>query len=131
MSASVPFLSHSVKVQMSFLAPADAPDLHDPITGRSLSPVRVDLELLRHETPERGVRESAFVAVFGPRRLKSGKLGAEISSFHWNHDRVRRHLSDLGGERPEWLTAELAEHLPEGWDSALLHLPVTAAGGTR
>ncbi len=98
-------------------------DLTDPITRRTLRPEWVRLELTRRETPDEGVCEWAHVAVYGPRRLKSGELGKEISSFNWQHASVRANLSDLGEERPEWLTQALAEQLPEGWSRVLLELP--------
>lgn len=120
------YFYRQTSVEVMFPA-SGASDLTDPITRRTLSPRSVLLELFRKETPDEGVREWAHVAVYGPRRLKSGELGQEISSFHWEHASVRSNLSDLGEARPEWLTAAIAEHLPDGWHPRLLELP---HGGT-
>ena len=98
-------------------------DLTDPITRRTLSPEWVRLELNRKETPDEGVCEWAHVAVYGPRRLKSGELGREISSFGWESAYVYSSTPGMGETRPEWLTTALAELLPEGWSPALLKLP--------
>lgn len=117
---------HYRKASTEIMFPAvGASDLTDPITKRTLSPRSICLELFRKETPDEGERQWAHVAVYGPRRLKSGELGQEISSFHWEHAQLRSSLSDLGESRPAWLTAQLAEQLPDGWDPALLELPLT------
>ena len=108
-----------------FPASGASGDFTDPITRRTLSPASVRLELMRRETPDEGVREWAHVAVYGPRRLKSGELGREISSFGWEKAAVRGSL--LLRDRPEWLTAALAERLPEGWSPRLLDLSTGGA----
>ncbi len=105
-----------------------ASDLTDPITRRTLSPRSVLLELFRKETPDEGEREWAHVAVYGPRRVKSGELGKEISSFHWEAAVIEGHSSRPSTVRPAWLTEALAAHLPDGWDPRLLELPT---GGAR
>ncbi|MEW2463073.1 hypothetical protein AB0872_20515 [Microbacterium sp. NPDC047426] len=116
------------KTSFEVMFPASgASDLTDPITRRTLSPRSVLLELNRKETPNEGVREWAHVAVYGPRRLKSGELGQEISSFHWEDALVEGHSSRPAAVRPEWLTAALAEHLPDDWSPSLLALPTGGA----
>jgi len=115
------------KTSFEVMFPASgASDLTDPITRRTLSPRSVLVEFFRKETPDEGEREWAHVAVYGPRRLKSGELGHEISSFHWEASFVEGHSSRPGVTRPEWLTQALADHLPNGWNPSLLALP---AGG--
>ncbi|MEV0220805.1 hypothetical protein [Streptomyces sp. NPDC050704] len=106
---------------------AGASDLYDPITRRTMAPRSVLLELFRKETPDEGEREWAHVAVYGPRRLKSGELGHEISSFHWQQTRVEGSPNRDSVDRPEWLTDGLAAHLPDGWSRSLLNLPGGAA----
>lgn len=103
-------------------------DLTDPLTHRTQAPEWVRLELHRADSPDEGVREWAHVAVYGPRRLKSGELGQEISSFNWQHAYVHGAQPGTGETRPGWLTAALVEQLPEGWSPALLELP---KGGGR
>lgn len=116
------------KTSFEVMFPASgASDLYDPITRRTVAPSSVMLELSRRETPDEGVREWAHVAVYGPRRLKSGELGQEISSFHWEQTGVEGSLSGVRVERPEWLTQGLADHLPAGWSRSLLNLPGGAA----
>lgn len=109
--------------------PASRQDLTDPITGRTLRPEWVRLELVREETADGRAREWAHVAVYGPRRLKSGQLGREISSFGWQDAYLHGARPGTGEARPEWLTVALAEQLPEGWSRALVGLPET--GGAR
>lgn len=124
-ASSVEYLYREERFEVMFPA-AGASDLTDPITRRTLSPASVRLEMVRRETPDEGVREWAHVAVHGPRRLVSGELGREISSFGWQAASVRG--SVLLRPRPEWLTALLVEHRPDGWSASLLDLP---AGGVR
>lgn len=112
--------------EVVFPATGATDDLTDPVTGRTLSPVWVRLELVHKETPDEGERRWAHVSVHGPRRLKSGQLGREISSFGWGS---ALHPGDPHGlcERPEWLTGLLAEHLPDEWHPSLLELPTGGA----
>lgn len=95
--------------------------LTDPFNGRVVFPTRVEITLRRDEGTPRGDRETAYVAVVGPRRLKSGAVGKPITVTGWEKARnegPRGYVS-----RPDWLTAVLAENLPDGWDSELLELP--------
>ena len=112
------------KTSIEVMFPASgASDLTDPITRRTLSPRTVLVEFFRKETPDEGEREWAHVVVYGPRRLKSGELGQEISSFHWEAAVIVGHSSRPSVARPEWLTHSLADHLPTGWSPSLLELP--------
>ena len=100
-------------------------DLADPSNGRIVIPARVEIDLTLFEGTERGDRAYAYVAVIGPRRLKSGAAGQSITSIGWEavrNDGLRGYVA-----RPDWLTNLLADYLPMGWDTALLDLP----GGTR
>jgi hypothetical protein len=95
--------------------------LTDPSNGRVVFPARIEITLRLDEGTPRGDRASAYVAVVGPRRLKSGAVGKPITTIGWEkarNDGPRGHVA-----RPDWLTELLAEHLPEGWDPALLELP--------
>ena len=114
--------------EIIFPAAGRGSDLNDPITRRSLRAEWVRLELVRKETPDEGACEWAHVAVYGPRRLKSGALGKEISSFGWESAYVYGSAPGTGEARPEWLSAALAEQLPEGWSRALVGLPRMGGG---
>jgi hypothetical protein len=95
--------------------------LTDPSNGRVVLPARVEITLKLIEGTPRGDRTSAYVAVIGPRRLKSGAAGKPITSIGWEkarNDGPRGYVA-----RPAWLTDLLAKHLPMGWDPALLELP--------
>ncbi|MEU1433968.1 hypothetical protein ABZ438_07705 [Streptomyces sp. NPDC005786] len=110
---------------VSILVPVtEVPDLLDPVTRRTVAPATVFIELSRTVRPNRE-HTNATVHVYGPRRLKSGELGKEISSFNWQT--ARNEGFRAGVDRPDWLTAVIAEHLPEGWAPKLVEL----AGGTR
>lgn len=114
---------YEIKTDVEFLFPASgASDLTDPVTGRTVIPRTVLIHLFRGVTPDSD-REWAQVAVYGPRRLKSGELGREISSFGWESQ--TQHGNSLA-ERPDWLTELLADHLPEGWAPSLLGLKAGA-----
>jgi hypothetical protein len=110
---------YEVTTTTEVLFPVSGPDLTDPITGRTVIPQRVLLRLSRRFTPEEdGGREWASVAVYGPRRLKSGEAGREISSFGWASS--MQHGNHGGMFRPDWLTEELVDHMPEGWSPYLI-----------
>lgn len=105
-------------------------DLLDPVTGRTVVPQRVELALSREEGTPDGEKFYASVLVAGPRRLKSGETGREITSLGWHREVVDGpHGREL---RPEELTKVLEENVPDGWDRSLLDLPEranTPAGG--
>ncbi|MEU0355701.1 hypothetical protein [Streptomyces cyaneofuscatus] len=112
------------EITIVFLA-SGATDLTDPFTRRTLIPHRVELRLVHIATPDED-RRWAHVAVHGPRRLKSGQPGHEISSHCWEDaDPSASYRPDAA--RPDWLTQLLIAHLPEGWHPSLVELP----GGTR
>jgi hypothetical protein len=113
---------HEIKTEVEVLFPASgAADLTDTVTGRTVIPETILLHLYRSVTPEQdGGREWAHVAVYGPRRLKDGTAGREISSFGWQSPNG---LGPTYVDRPEWLTQALADHLPDGWNPRLLGLP--------
>lgn len=116
---------HEIKTEVEVLFPVSGPDLTDTVTGRTIIPERVLISLNRRFTPEEDSgREWAHVAVYGPRRLKSGAAGREISSFGWQSPNG---LGPTYVDRPEWLTREIADHMPEGWSPSLLGLK----GGAR
>jgi len=97
----------------------DVPDLADPTSpSRVLIPERVILSLTREVRPE-SAAEWASVSVLGPRRLKSGKPGREISSFGWEG---RTQYGNLTVSRPDWLTSVIADRLPMGWSTDLVDL---------
>lgn len=96
-------------------------DLMAPSGRRVVIPARVEISLTLIEGTPRGDREYAYVAVIGPRRLKSGAAGKPITTAGWEsarNDGPRGYVA-----RPDWLTALLAEYLPMGWSPALLDLP--------
>lgn len=104
--------------------PAERPSrdaLTDPSDGHVVIPARVEIHLTRIEGTERGDRYHAYVAVIGPRRLKSGAVGKQITTVGWERSRNDGPRGYV--DRPDWLTALLAEHLPAGWNPALLDLP--------
>lgn len=105
---------------------SDVPDLFDVSTGRVLSPRQVSIELRVDEGTPRGTRTRAYVGVTGPRRLMSGAEGRPISSYGWEARRLDGRHDAI--DRPGWLTALLAEHLPPGWDRELLGLSVETGG---
>lgn len=98
-----------------------ATDLTDPVTRRTVIPQIVELELNRLTTPDED-REWANVRVLGPRRLKSGLPGKDISSLGWE-GASRYGCYGATSTRPEWLTTQLSEVLPDGWARHLLDLP--------
>ncbi|MFJ4988689.1 hypothetical protein ACIP9H_33430 [Streptomyces sp. NPDC088732] len=100
---------------------ADVDDLVDPDSGRVVIPAQVKVSLRRDEGTPSGTRESAYVAVIGPRRLKSQKPGQRITAVGWHEQ--RNHGLRGTVERPAWLTERLAANLPEGWPADLLELP--------
>ncbi|MFJ4828474.1 hypothetical protein ACIP79_00815 [Streptomyces sp. NPDC088747] len=113
------FIEHTTRVDVTF-ALGDVDDLPHVLGDRVVIPERVALRLRREETPA-GMREWAIVGVYGPRRLKSGKPGQEISIHGW--DKAVNDWGHVSTRRPDWLTERLAEHLPDGWSPALLELP--------
>ncbi|MFH8805266.1 hypothetical protein ACH4F6_37950 [Streptomyces sp. NPDC017936] len=111
-------------VQTTVVIPVEVPSrnaLTDPSNGRVVLPARVEIILTRFEGVPSGDRTRAYVAVIGPRRLKSGAVGKPIAVPGWEtarNDGPRGYV-----DRPAWLTDVLAENLPDGWDPALLELP--------
>ncbi|WP_030248009.1 hypothetical protein [Streptomyces sp. NRRL S-455] len=109
--------------QTTVVVPVARPNtdaLTDPSNGHVVLPARVEITLRLDEGTPRGDRATAHVAVVGPRRLKSGAVGKPITTIGW--ERARNDGSRGYVARPDWLTELLAEHLPEGWDPALLEL---------
>lgn len=102
------------------------PDLTDPTTGRIVIPALVEIHLRCDEGVPGGTHEYASVSVTGPRRLKSGRAGHQITSLGWQHAHGDHYRP--GAVRPDWLAQVLVELLPEDWNPALLDLPV---GGDR
>lgn len=85
-------------------------DITDPMTRRVLLPERVEISVRRDEGTERGDRVRTYVAVYGPRRLKSGEYGKGICSTGWENERNE----GLHGyvPRPQWLSDLVAVHTP-------------------
>lgn len=96
------------------------PDLMDPSTGRVIIPAFVQLHLRRNEGVPTGDREYAMVSVSGPRRLKSGGAGKQITSFGW--DRARNRGARGHVDRPDWLAVTIFGLLPTGWPMRLVEL---------
>ncbi|MET7975788.1 hypothetical protein ABZW44_22635 [Streptomyces mirabilis] len=121
----VPAAAHfERKTTVAIATPApDAPDLTHPQGTRIVIPQRVELKLTRIETPD-GCREWALVSVHGPRRLKSGAPGREISIYGW--EASANCWGRQSADRPTWLTRLLADHLPDGWSPHLLDLTPSA-----
>lgn len=116
--------------ETTVVAPVTVPEgtvLTDLSNGWVISPERVEITLTREEGTPQGDRVRAYVAVEGPRRLKSGASGKQARVVGWEKERNE----GLRGSalRPRWLTAALAENLPENWDPALLELPVQEEEG--
>lgn len=112
---------HEIKTEVGVSFPASgASDLADCWNGRTVIPETIRISLIRVQTPDE-TREWAYVAVSGPRRLKSGAQGAEIESNGWE-DAFPPAKGHTVATRPDWLTREIADHLPEGWGPALLGL---------
>ncbi|WP_329390061.1 hypothetical protein [Streptomyces sp. NBC_01716] len=107
--------------KVTVVVPVSGKDaLTDPSNSRVVFPARVEITLQLTEGTERGDRTFAYVAVIGPRRLKSGVAGKPITTTGWEsarNDGRRGHVA-----RPDWLTQLLTEHLPMGWDQSLLDL---------
>lgn len=99
--------------------------LTDPSNGRVVIPARVEIVLTLVEGTERGQYAYAYVAVIGPRRLKSGALGKPITTIGWEEQRNEGPRGYVA--RPAWLTALLSDSLPAGWDRHLLDLPKVSA----
>ncbi|MFF9175919.1 hypothetical protein [Streptomyces sp. NPDC014793] len=99
---------------------SDKPDLLDPSTGRTIIPAFVEVSLRRNQGVPTGDRESAYVSVAGPRRLKSGAAGKQISCYGWDQARNRgaRHVV----ERPDWLSLVIFDLWPGGWPLSLVEL---------
>jgi hypothetical protein len=79
-------------------APPPAPDLTDPVTGRTVVPDIVEIRLTHIEGEAVTGGAWAAVAVTGPRRLRSGLPGRDITSVGW-HQQAKD-----GAPRPGWLT---------------------------
>ncbi|WP_069630837.1 hypothetical protein [Streptomyces niveus] len=117
---------HEIHTEVIVIVPAlGASDLTDHFTRRIVIPERVELRAVRIVKPTES-REWVSVSVHGPRRLKSGLPGKEISSFGWDSAVVESY-DGAPTSRPDWLTALITKHLPEGWSSVLVD--VTATGG--
>ncbi|MFD5491532.1 hypothetical protein ACFWH4_00985 [Streptomyces sp. NPDC127091] len=121
---SIDFLpdEYSRATRTTVVVPVSGKDaLTDPSNGRVMLPARVEITLMLFEGTPRGDRAFAYVALIGPRRLKSGVAGKPITSTGWQK------TSNEGPRgyaiRPAWLTNLLADYLPMGWDPALLDLP--------
>lgn len=115
---------YSRVTQVTVAVPVAVPSrdaLTDPSNGHVVLPEHVEFTLRRDEGTPRGDRTSAYVAVIGPRRLKSGAVGKPITTIGWEAARNEGPRGYVA--RPDWLTALLAENLPDGWDPALLELP--------
>jgi hypothetical protein len=100
---------------------SNVPHLTDPSNSRIVIPARVEIVLKLIEGTSRGDRAFAYVAVIGPRRLKSGAVGKPITTIGWEksrNDGPRGYVA-----RPDWLTRLLADYLPMGWSPSLLDLP--------
>jgi hypothetical protein len=91
-------------------APDEVGVLFDPTTGRTVVPARVEMSLRWDCGTDRGDRVFAYVAVVGPRRLKSGADGREIYATGWEDEVVEGRYGYR--YRPQWLTDLIAEHLP-------------------
>ena len=105
----------------------DKPDLHEPQprgTWLTVIPTRVRIALTQEEGRSGGDRAYALVFVYGPRRLKSGAVGKEITTTGWEASRIEGKNCFI--DRPDWLTKVIAENLPRGWDPALVGLTVSA-----
>lgn len=117
---------YETRTEITIVIPASgATDLTDPFTGRTVIPHHVELGFHHILTPDED-RRWAHVTVRGPRRLKSGEPGHEISTHGW-HAADPRSGYPAPAYRPDWLTQLLVDHLPEGWHPSLVELP----GGTR
>lgn len=88
------------------------PDLTDPSNGRTVIPARVELIVTRFEGTPDGGRQSTYVAVIGPRRLKSGAPGREITTTGWQNERNKSWRGTVA-ERPDWLSKLVTEHQPQ------------------
>lgn len=125
MPDDLPVEYYEIRTEVTVIVPASgAKDLTDHYTRRIVIPERVELGLNRIVTPDE-TREWAYVSVHGPRRLKSGIPGQEISSYGWQ-DAVTESYDGAPTSRPDWLTTLITEHLPEGWTPVLVDL----TGGT-
>ncbi|WP_049569094.1 hypothetical protein [Streptomyces sp. SBT349] len=113
--------------ELTVLAPAGAPDLRDPLTGRTVIPEAVTLRLDRFFRLDR-TSEVASVTVVGPRRLKSGAVGKRIDSSGWESALNGSWLTGDRVPRPDWLTNLLLGTLPGGWGLGLLDLTCAACG---
>ena len=114
---------YSRVTQTTVVVPVTVPSrdaLTDPSNGRVVLPARVEITLRLDEGTPRGDRATAYVAVVGPRRLKSGAVGKPLTVIGWEKARNEGPLGYVS--RPDWLTTVLTENLPDGWDPALLEL---------
>lgn len=84
------------------------PDLTDPSTGRVVIPAQVEIVAQCIEGSEND-RTWLYVAVIGPRRLKSGEPGQPIITASWNKSRVDGARGYV--DRPDWLTDLIDEQM--------------------
>ncbi|MGN7135464.1 hypothetical protein [Streptomyces pseudogriseolus] len=96
-------------------------DLMDPNTGYTVIPARVEIDLTHEEDTPNGDKLYAAVTVIGPRRLKSGEPGRQITSLGWRCAVVEGRHGRV--ERPKELSEVLERHFPDGWDRSLVDLP--------
>ncbi|WPO70259.1 hypothetical protein [Streptomyces sp. KN37] len=108
---------------------SDQPDLTDPATGRAVVPAFVQLHLRRDAGMPKGDREYAVVSVSGPRRLKSGDIGKEVTTFGWERARNNGRHGDV--DRPDWLATVVSGLMPGGWPLQLVELTANTEGGAR
>ncbi|MFD7101904.1 hypothetical protein [Streptomyces celluloflavus] len=93
------------------IAVTGIPDITTYSGSHSVVPATVTITY-RWQHPEH--RDSWYepgattIKVTGPRRLKSGGAGHGLESVSFYGGRT-------GRDRPQWLTALVAQHLPEGW----------------
>ncbi|MEU2143579.1 hypothetical protein ABZ741_04610 [Streptomyces globisporus] len=122
--------TYETRTEITIVFPASgATDLTDPFTGRIVIPHRVELGLHHIVTPDED-RQWAHVTVRGPRRLKSGGPGHEISTHGWHAANQREGYREAA-YRPDWLTQLVIDHWPDGWSPALVELTATALEARR
>ncbi|MET9923452.1 MULTISPECIES: hypothetical protein [Streptomyces] len=117
--------TYETRTEITIVIPASgATDLTDPFTGRIVIPHRVELRLCHIATPDED-RRWAHVAVYGPRRLKSGQPGHEISTHGWHAANPSASYRP-DADRPNWLTQLVIDHWPDGWSLVLVELSAAA-----
>lgn len=106
--------TRTAEVRTITVAVSDVPDLLNYRGDIAIVPTLVELTYRWFHPDDRKdwhTPGSATADVSGPRRLKSGKPGADGGRM------TITFAASYGNVRPQWLVDLVAEYMPDGWDA--------------